>query len=116
MSIAKDLGIHLQLEIQTDASAAVGIRRRRGVGKIRHLATADLWVQDKIRCGSFTLTKIPGIDNPSDILTKFVQRPVLSKHLSALGLRMEEGRPESAPTISHQVSQLQHGTDQIASL
>ena len=70
ISIALDLGIDRSLEMQTDATAAVGICRRMGLGKIRHLATADLWIQDKIRCGSFALTKIPGSANPSDILTK----------------------------------------------
>ena len=53
----------------SDATAAIGISRRRGLGKVRHLATADLWMQDRIRKGDFTLDKILGSDNPSDMLT-----------------------------------------------
>ena len=87
-------GLKFRLEIRTDASAAVGICRRRGLGKIRHLATADLWVQDKVRSGAFVLSKIQGSDNPSDSLTKCVERPLLSKHIEALGLRLETGRAE----------------------
>ena len=38
-SLAKDLGIPLALEVLADATAAIGICRRRGLGKIRHLDT-----------------------------------------------------------------------------
>ena len=96
-SIAKDLGIHLSLRIMSDAAAAIGISRRRGLGKVRHLATADLWMQDRVRKGDFTLEKILGSDNPSDMLTKHVPRDVISEHMVTLGLRYEDGRAESAP-------------------
>ena len=40
-SIARDLGMEWSIALKTDATAAIGITRRRGLGKIRHLATAD---------------------------------------------------------------------------
>ena len=102
--------------MQTDATAAIGICRRRGLGKIRHLAAADFWVQDKLRCGAFTLLKIPGADSPSDILTEYAERPPLQTHVRTLGLISEGGRAESAPQIEHNVFKLQCGLLQIASL
>ena len=48
-SLARDLGILLDVEILTDATAAIGICRRRGLGKIRHLHVADLWIQDRLQ-------------------------------------------------------------------
>ena len=57
-SLARDLGIELKLNLHTDATAAIGICRRRGLGKVRHLAVADLWVQDKVRAGDFRLMKV----------------------------------------------------------
>ena len=98
-SIARDLGISLTLRPMSDATAAIGISRRRGLGKVRHLATADLWMQDRIRKGDFSLEKIIGSDNPSDMLTKHVDGALLSKHMTTLGLYFEDGRAESAPTI-----------------
>ena len=98
-TIAADLGISLSLKVMSDATAAIGISRRRGLGKVRHLATADLWMQDRIRKGDFSLEKIAGADNPADMLTKHVARDLISKHMSALGLSYEDGRAESAPTI-----------------
>ena len=100
-SLAADLGIPLDLEIFTDATAAIGICRRRGLGKIRHLATADLWVQDRLRRGDFKLTKVLGTDNPADMLTKHVPRDVMLRHMERVSIAAESGRAKSAPTIEH---------------
>ena len=99
ISIAKDLGCNWDLVIETDATAAIGICRRRGLGKIRHLAVADLWVQDRVRSGDVILRKVAGADNASDILTNVAPRPLLWRHLSSMGLQKEEGRASLAQTI-----------------
>lgn len=99
-SIAKDLGIDLSLHLFSDATAAIGISRRRGLGKVRHLATSDLWMQDRIRKGDFTLSKVLGTDNPADMLTKHIDKPSMAKHMAKLGLFYEEGRASSAPSIA----------------
>ena len=44
-SIASDLGIQFSLKVRTDATAAMGMSRRLGVGKVRHLDTSLLWIQ-----------------------------------------------------------------------
>ena len=100
-SLAADLGIDVGLQVMTDATAAIGIARRRGLGKVRHLATADLWIQDRIRKKDFSLDKVLGSENPSDMLTKHVDRGLLHKHMSKLGLNYESGRAQSAPSIDH---------------
>ena len=100
-SLASDLGIQLNVTVMTDATAAIGIARRRGLGKVRHLATADLWVQDRIKKKDFALKKVAGSDNPADILTKHVDKVLMQRHMKTLGLRLEGGRAESAPTIDH---------------
>ena len=99
----KDLGIDLEVEVLTDATAAIGICRRRGLGKIRHLAVADLWVQERLRSGDFALTKVRGTDNPSDVLTKYSDRATLAKHIENMGLTFVEGRAESAPELTHAI-------------
>ena len=100
-ALAADLGISLKLDVLTDATAAIGICRRRGLGRIRHLHVADLWVQDRLRKNDFSLTKIPGACNPADILTKHVSRDIMQKHMEFMGLIVETGRAQSAPTIQH---------------
>ena len=41
-SMAADLCINIELDILTGATAALGIVRRRGLGRIRHLDVSDL--------------------------------------------------------------------------
>ena len=100
-SLANDLGITLGVEILTDATAAIGICRRRGLDKIRHLHVADLWIQDRLQRKDFSLTKVLGADNPADILTKHVPKDILMKHMRFIGIRAEAGRAASAPTLQH---------------
>ena len=102
-SLARDLGIDLSLNVVPNTTAAIGICRRRGLGRIRHLAVADLWVQDRVRAGDFCLTKVKGAENPADCLTKYVGRKTLVKHLSSMNLSFCEGRAESAPTLTHAI-------------
>ena len=68
---------------------------------MRHLAVADLWVQDRIRKKDFLIMKVLGADNPADLLTKNLDRPTMQKHMDKLGLKVEEGRAGSAPSIEH---------------
>ena len=68
-SIAKDLGFNISVRIHSDACAAVGIARRRGLGKTRHLDFEDLWGQQKISDRSVDLVRTLGIENPADTLT-----------------------------------------------
>ena len=103
-SVAKDLGLDWKLTVLTDATAAIGVCKRRGLGKIRHLHTADLWIQDKLRCREFDLIKVAGKDNMADMLTKHTDRATLERHVHALGLRVEHGRAQSAPTLDQSIS------------
>ena len=99
-SIATDLGIQTKLRLRTDATAAMGMARRLGVGKIRHLDTALLWVQGHVRSGEVLLEKVAGQENPGDALTKYLSGPDLRGHLSRMHLAFEEGRPASAPQLT----------------
>ena len=99
-SVAKDLGVTFKINLLSDATAALGMSRRLGVGKVRHLDTSLLWIQSKVRDGELTVGKILGADNPADILTKHVDAATLRKHLGSIGMEYESGRAESAPELS----------------
>ena len=99
ISIAQDLGIQVGLEVYTDSSAAIGICRRTGVGRVRHLAVGQLWVQERVREGELKLHKHPGLENPADVLTKHLPKSECEGHVQRLSLSFEDGRAESAPTI-----------------
>eukprot|EP00439_Symbiodinium_sp_Y106_P052723 s3817_g7.t1 len=64
------LRVPLKLRVWLDSSAARGVYQREGVGKIRHLETKGLWVQQGLKERKFTLHAIATETNPSDIHTK----------------------------------------------
>ena len=99
-SVARDLGIMVELELFADAAAAIGICRRNGIGRIRHLAVAQLWVQEKLRDKELTLHKVAGESNPADLLTKHVSSEVLARLLHILPLEWSSTRAAGAPTIT----------------
>ena len=99
-AIMKDFGIDVGLSMFSDATAAIGMVRREGLGKVRHLAVADLWIQQRVRGGEISVSKIPGTDNPSDICTKGVDAPTIKKHLNNLLIIPASGRHHLAPALS----------------
>ena len=104
-SLAADLGTALKFSIHADSSAAIGICRRTGIGKVRHLAVSQLVVQERLRAGSFTLHKVAGDSNPADILTKVVARALLDRHLGRMTVLREAGRAASAPLVAAEIDQ-----------
>ena len=99
-SLYKDLGLRVELRVHSDATAAIGIARRRGLGKLRHLDCEDLWIQQKVRSKEIQLLKVLGAENPADILTKYIDQKTLSAALARMGMVSESGRPESAPAAA----------------
>ena len=79
-SLMRDLGMNLALEVKADASAALGIVQRIGIGKLRHIHTNWLWVQDKAQSKTIQYGKVPGATNPADALTKPVDAQSLTDH------------------------------------
>ena len=99
-SVARDLGLAMNVRIHTDATAAIGMCRRRGMGKLRHLDVTDLWVQQKVRSGAVDLVKVLGADNPADMMTKYVERALIEKHMKFCKLVVLEGRAAGAPAAA----------------
>ena len=52
-----------------DSSAALEFVHRRGAGRMRHIDSRVLWLQDLIAAGGVKLRKIPRLQNLADMLT-----------------------------------------------
>ena len=94
--MARDLGAECALEVETDSSASKGVLTRRGVGRIRHLHTPMLWVQERTSRGDIAVRKIAGVDNPADLGTKFVDAKQMELCLRRCGFAFAEGRSSQA--------------------
>ena len=99
-ALLKDLGVTAPLRVWTDSSAAIGICSRQGLGKMRHLDTHTLWIQQAVRCRRVDLRKIDGKVNPADLLTKHsLSRSRMAMLVELFGCRYLEGRAASAPLM-----------------
>ena len=91
-----DLGIWtsgaVSPRVLTDRSACKGICQRTGLGKIRHIDVAMLWLQDLVRKGKIQMSKLPGKENPADLLTEYLPAVKVAAISRALGFYVESGR------------------------
>ena len=99
MALLSDFGFTASVTVHTDASAAIGIVRRAGLGKLRHLNVRYLWVQDQVKNARLWLEKVAGADNPAEIGTKHLSADIMRKHLESLDVRVGCGRASSAPIL-----------------
>jgi hypothetical protein len=98
-SLVRDFGLDCGLRIHVDSSAAIGICKRTGVGKIRHLDTRLLWIQEGVRDGTFEVIKVLGTENPADLMTKHLGAEQISECLTRLSGWEREGRAQAAPRV-----------------
>ena len=99
-ALLRDVGVELPLRVWTDSSAAIGICSRQGLGKLRHLDTHTLWIQQAVRTKRIHLRKVDGECNPADVLTKHsLSRQRLGSLVTLYGCKYLSGRAESAPLV-----------------
>lgn len=98
-SICADYGFNCKIRCFSDSSAAVGIVKRDGIGKVRHLQTQFLWVQEMTNNGKATIHKVGTNSNPADLLTKYLDSNTIEQHLQRIHLHSSLHRPSQAPLL-----------------
>jgi hypothetical protein len=95
-SLAADMGITFEcpITIKSDASAAIGIGSRVGIGKVRHIEVTQLWVQEKVVNGEIVIEKVATEDNLADALTKAVDAQIIQKHVLGTSPRAARQRTQ----------------------
>jgi hypothetical protein len=91
-SMLLDVGVHIKVVLHTDANACKGICGRQGLGKLRHMEVAYLWLQDVVKEKRVKMKKVSGKSNPADHLTKFLTRRELDEAMVMLGMQDQEHR------------------------
>ncbi len=100
LALAVDLGVVLDARLHTDASATIGIVQRQGLGKLRHIGVQYLWLQERVRDGTLVVKKVPGTDNPADLMTKHLAAIDVERHTEFLSFERYQNRAGAAPMLS----------------
>ena len=81
-----------QVTVESDSAAGIGISARSGVGKVRHIQTRWLWIQDAVREKTILVKKCKGELNVADLGTKPLEPKRHQELLSMLPLRPPRGK------------------------
>ena len=99
-ALMRDAGVELPVTAYTDSSAAMGISARQGLGKLRHLDTHSLWLQQAVRSGRIAIRKVRGEYNPADLFTKHIgSKEKVHQLVRLFGCYYATGRADAAPTL-----------------
>ena len=89
-----DLGWTIPLRVWTDSTATLGICGRSGLGKLRHIDTRALWIQQGVKDSSVELRQVKGEFNPADVFTKHLPSgQKIADLLALLKCASSSGRP-----------------------
>ena len=74
-----DLGFALKPVFVVDAKAAERILHRHGIGKMKHIDVAHLWLPDEVKSNRLKVRHVKSEDNLADIGTKALSDEIIRK-------------------------------------
>ena len=98
-SALQDWGFQVSGIIKYDASAALGIIQRQGVGKVRHIDCSYLYIQQVNAEKVLRFGKVPGIANPADLCTKGLPWEKIREYTNMVGGEFTDGRADLASKL-----------------
>ena len=98
--LAADWDLVVEGDVYVDSAAALGVVKRKGAGKLRHVRVGQLWVQQKSEDGELGYKKIKGSENPADLLTKPLVSSDVQRYTAALGFETRDGRADKSLRVT----------------
>ena len=93
-SLAQDWNLDYKLTVNMNATAAISMASRRGSGRVKHVDTIFLWIQEKIEQLKIAINKKHTSEMLADMLTKFLTNRENIKHLTGMGFVFRDGDHE----------------------
>eukprot|EP00971_Amphidinium_carterae_P334642 6470035-Amphidinium_carterae.1 len=104
-SMTKDFGVDLPIKLHTDSAASKGIASRIGLGKVRHLDTALLWLQHHVNKQHISMIKVAGGSNVADLGTKDLDAQKMCLCMKGMGFVELSGKHPKALAVNKGLSQ-----------
>ena len=90
-SMMFDFGFAVKPVVAIDEKATEHVLHRQGIGKLKHIDVAFLWVQDEIRSQRLRVFRVRNEEHVADLGTKPLSKTVIAKHCLTLGyVNMDE--------------------------
>ena len=97
--MGENFGDYLNIGLWSDASAAIAISRRIGLGELCNIQSQFLWLQGRVSRKDLAFQKATDMTKPTDMLTmitKHVNKELLAKHLVFSNCSISAGRAETS--------------------
>ena len=98
-ALKQDWGDECELVIHSDSSAARGTASGRGLGKLRHVQTRYLWLQERVASNDLKIVAIGTKHNTADLRTKPVNKETCEQHMKTLRQEFRAGGALGAETL-----------------
>ena len=79
-SMMSDLGFAVKPVLIIDAKATEHILHQHGIGKMKHIDVAHVWLQDEVKSDRLRVRRVESEDNLADIGTKALSNRTIRKH------------------------------------
>ena len=99
-SLLEDLGIKMDIRLFADSSTSKAITNRTGLGKLRHVHTNELWLQQRVKETDLCHLKIKNIFKPADLMPKPQDAQTIRSHMETMDHKHEDGRSIVAPNLN----------------
>ena len=73
-SMLHELGHDVKINLLIDSTSAIALAHRDGLGRAKHIAIQDLWLQDTVRRKQVFVVKVHTEENLADLGTKHMTR------------------------------------------
>ncbi len=100
LTMLKEFAMPMGAKLVTDASAALAISQREGLGKLKHIDISWLWIQDVAKRKPVLYGKVPGVQNPADAMTKYLTKQNMDSYMGMLNYEYKEGKAEYALKVA----------------
>ena len=94
-----DAAVRVAVEVSSDSSSARAFASRRGLGRMKHVQTRYLWVQERVAQKALTLATVASKDNVADMLTKLLTWTDVQRHMTSMHLFYVKGRADKAKQL-----------------
>ena len=112
-NLIRHCGVPVDLDLLTDASAAVGVCKRQGAGKQKHLSIKQLWTQGQEARGELPISKLPRESNVADLFTHHGTKGELDKCLTAMSVRRDRHSGRHGEEASRDMAAIMQSVSQL---
>ena len=94
--MCNEFGMLVGIEAYLDATVGTAISSRRGLGRVKHIDTVLLRIQDLVNDGRLKVSKKHTTEMLADFLTKPTNEAIIRRCMVALGFEYMDGRHKLA--------------------